>query len=81
MLLKIGKHSIGEARPCLVITEAACEHKGSLQDAKRMARVAKTVGADIVKFQLHLPEIEMAPGAVIASANSLIQWEDVEKKP
>jgi len=76
-ILRIGKHVIGENHPCLIIAEAACEHKGSLRTAKKMARAAKKAGADIVKFQLHLPETEMIPKVVRFWAGSM---EEVLKK-
>ena len=69
--LKIGRLTIGDGQPCVIIAEAACEHKGSLAEAKRMARAAKAAGADIVKFQLHLPEAEMIPGSITFWAGSM----------
>ena len=69
--LEIGRLTIGDGHPCVIIAEAACEHKGSLAEAKRMARAAKAAGADIVKFQLHLPEIEMIPGSIMFWAGSM----------
>jgi N-acetylneuraminate synthase len=62
--------TIGERRPVVVIAEAACEHLGDLEVAKRMVDAAKAAGADIIKFQLHLPE-EMIPGSVQFWAGSM----------
>jgi sialic acid synthase SpsE len=59
----LGNIVIGDSHPVVTIAEAACEHLGSLEMAKRMVEAAKEAGADIIKFQLHLPE-EMIPGSI-----------------
>jgi len=69
--LIFGRVRIGEGHRCAVIAEAACEHKGSLREAKRLALAAKKAGADIVKFQLHLPQVEMVPDSVHFWAGSM----------
>jgi len=40
-----------------IIAEAGVNHNGSLEEAKKMARVAKECGADIVKYQTAVPEL------------------------
>ncbi len=42
-----------------IIAEACDNHFGSLETAKKMALESKKAGADIVKFQHHLPDEEM----------------------
>ncbi len=69
--LRIGRITVGLGRPCVVIAEAACEHRGSLRAAKRLAQAARAAGADIVKFQLHLPDVEMLPGSIRFWAGSM----------
>tara|TARA_B100000029_G_scaffold315821_1_gene308220 strand:+ start:11999 stop:13006 length:1008 start_codon:yes stop_codon:yes gene_type:complete len=44
-----------------IIAEACDNHFGELSIAKKMALQAKKAGADIVKFQHHLPDEEMLP--------------------
>jgi sialic acid synthase SpsE len=61
--LQFGRVPLGDGHPVVVIAEAACEHLGSLEVALRIADAAKEAGADIIKFQLHLPE-EMVPGSI-----------------
>ena len=61
--LELGRVTIGEGRPVVVIAEAACEHLGDLDTALRMIDAAAEAGADVVKFQLHLAE-EMIPGSI-----------------
>ena len=68
--ISFGSVVIGEGRPSVIIAEAACEHLGSVQVAKRMVDAAKEAGADVIKFQLHLPE-EMIPGSIQFWAGSM----------
>lgn len=57
--IRIGKISIGDGHPCVVIPEGCDNHRGSLDSAKEIAQAAKESGAKIIKFQLHLPDEEM----------------------
>ena len=61
--IRFGVVSIGDAVPVLIIAEAACEHLGSLEVAKRIIKSAHESGADVIKFQLHVPE-EMLPNSI-----------------
>lgn len=66
---------IGDEYPCVVIPEGCDNHMGSLNRAKRMAEAAKKAGADIIKWQLHLPEEEMVKDeAIKASKKMLKKW-------
>lgn len=56
MLGKIKKN-----KKIYLIAEACDNHFGSLENAKRMVKLAKKNGADIIKFQHHLPDEEMLP--------------------
>lgn len=49
--VKIGKKNIGSDEPCFIIAEIGINHNGSVEIAKRMIDVAKTMGCDAVKFQ------------------------------
>lgn len=49
--VKIGKKIIGSDEPCFIIAEIGINHNGSVEIAKRMIDVAKTMGCDAVKFQ------------------------------
>ena len=41
----------------LIVADAGVNHNGSLELAKKMARVAKDCGADVVKYQTAVPEL------------------------
>ena len=62
--LKLGSLEVSETSPVIVIAEAAVEHLGSLNVAKRMADKAKECGVDVIKYQLHIPEREMLEGKI-----------------
>jgi len=62
---------IGKGLPVIFIAEAAVEHMGSVEVAKAMIDAAKDSGADIIKFQMHIPEAEMIPGSITFWGGSL----------
>ena len=45
----------------LIIAEGCDNHFGSLDNAKKMVLNAKRAGADVIKFQHHIPDEEMLP--------------------
>lgn len=47
----------------LIIAEAGVNHNGRLELAKKMVKIAKEAGADIVKFQTAVPELVMTKTA------------------
>ena len=46
-----------------IIAEIGSTHDGSFGNAKQIIKAAGECGADIIKFQLHIPESEMLPNA------------------
>jgi sialic acid synthase SpsE len=60
----IGSVKIGDGCKPITIAEAAVEHLGSINVAMRMADSAKDMGADFIKFQMHIPEEEMIPNVI-----------------
>lgn len=62
--LQFGKLRIGGNNRVAVIAEIADSHNGSVETAKKLVDAAKAAGADIAKFQIHLPDIEMVPGSI-----------------
>ena len=59
--ISIAGRNVGEKYSPLVIAEIGINHEGSLAKAKRMIRDAASVGAECVKFQVHVIEDEMVP--------------------
>ncbi len=57
--ISFGSVAIAPNAPVVIIAELACEHRGDMDAAKRLIYEAKEAGADIAKFQLHIPEEEM----------------------
>jgi len=66
-LIKIGEHYVGEGKPCLIVAEAGINHDGDMKKAKMLIDAAVNCGADVIKFQTHLPEYEMLPLTPTAS--------------
>jgi len=62
--IKFGNIIIGDDKPVVIIAEIACQHGGSMEMAKRLVDAAKDSGADIAKFQLHVPDAEMVPNSI-----------------
>ena len=63
----------------IVIAEACDNHFGSLDNAKKMVIEAKKSGADVIKFQHHIPDEEMLP-IVPRSKNFKLSLYDFLKK-
>lgn len=57
-----GKLKISENSPVVIIAEVSDGHMGSLEKAKELAKAAKDAGADVLKVQMHFPEVEMIAG-------------------
>lgn len=62
--IKFGKLKIGGKNSVVIIAEIADSHNGSIATAKKMIATVKKVGADVAKFQIHLPDVEMVQGRV-----------------
>ncbi len=50
---------IGAGHPPFIIAEACNNHEGDVHVAERMVRVAHAMGADCIKFQIHILHNEM----------------------
>ena len=51
--IKIGSKPVGPGHPTYFIADIAANHDGSLDRAKKLIELAKSAGADAVKFQHH----------------------------
>ena len=70
--IRLGTITIGDGAPCVVIPEGCDNHMGSLARAKEIAHAAKEAGAQIIKWQLHLPEEEMVKDEAIAASKDML---------
>ena len=52
---------ISNLKRTLIIAEGCDNHFGKLDNAKKMVLMAQKSGADVIKFQHHLPDEEMLP--------------------
>ena len=59
--LKIGGHSVGTGKPCMIIAEVAQAHDGSLGTAHAYIDAVADCGAGAVKFQTHIAAAESTP--------------------
>lgn len=57
--IQVGPYRVGPGHPPLVIAEAAVNHQGDFETAKRMVYIAHAMGAHIIKFQIHVLDNEM----------------------
>ncbi|HEY4499725.1 MAG TPA: N-acetylneuraminate synthase family protein [Candidatus Paceibacterota bacterium] len=60
--LTLGKLKIGQDTPVVIIAELSDGHTGSLEKAKELAKAAKDAGVDVLKVQMHFPDVEMTSG-------------------
>ena len=51
-VINLHGRKIGEGQPCFIIAEAGINHDGDINKAKELVDVAKSAGADAVKFQM-----------------------------
>lgn len=55
-MIHIGKRSVGQGHPCLLVAEIGINHNGDLDLAHRLIDVATEAGADAAKFQSYRTE-------------------------
>lgn len=54
--IKLGKKIISENSEPYLIAEISCNHNGSINNAKKLIKLAKKSNADAVKFQTYTPD-------------------------
>ena len=58
-IVQIGRRQIGDGHPPFIIAEACVNHQGDFSIAQRMVYFAHAMGADAIKFQMHILDDEM----------------------
>lgn len=61
MTIKVDGREVGPGSPILIVAEIGNNHDGSLGQARALVEAAARAGADAVKFQTHIAEMEMLP--------------------
>lgn len=59
MGVRIGEKMVGPGCPPYIVAEACVNHQGNFELAKKMVVFAHAMGADAIKFQMHIVEDEM----------------------
>jgi N-acetylneuraminate synthase len=77
--LPIGDRLVGPGHPPLVVPEIGINHVGSMEKARRMVQDAARAGAEIVKFQTHIPEAEMVPNDVVPGNETRSIWDIISE--
>lgn len=57
--IKIGNRKVGPGEKPYIVAEAAVNHQGDFATARKMVQIAHKLGADAIKFQIHILENEM----------------------
>ncbi len=59
-MFKIGRRLIGPKYPPIIIVELGINHNGNINLAKKIVLSAKKAGAEIIKHQTHIADMEMS---------------------
>ena len=74
----IGGRSVGEGFPPYIIAEACVNHQGNIEIAKQMVYFAHAMGADAIKFQMHILEDEMLRDVPTSSNFEISLWDTID---
>lgn len=78
-VIELAGRPVGPAHPPLVVPEIGINHVGSMEKARRMVRDAAAAGAEIVKFQTHIPSAEMVPNDVVPGNETRSIWDIISE--
>jgi sialic acid synthase SpsE len=76
--VKIGDHLVGDGHPPFIIAEACVNHQGDFEHAKRMVYFAHAMGADAIKFQMHILQDEMLPEVPMSDNFEKSLWDVID---
>ena len=77
--VRIGDRYIAPGEKPFIVAEACINHQGEIVVAERMVRVAHALGADAIKFQVHVLENEMLRQAPQSDNFDEPLWETLDK--
>ena len=77
--IRIGGQLVGPSQKPFIVAEAAINHQGQYDIAERMVHMAHAVGADAIKFQIHVLENEMLREAPQSDNFDEPLWDTLEK--
>ena len=75
----IGKRTVGDTSPPLVIAEIGINHEGNMEKAIQMVDDAIDVGCECVKFQSHVIEDEMIENDVVPGNTNETIWQIMKR--
>ena len=73
--IKIGDRYVGDGEPVYIIAEIGSNFDGNLEQAKKLADLAKEVGADAVKFQSFTPDKIIARKGFQTKSSFQAEWD------
>ena len=76
--VKIGDRLVGDGHPPFIIAEACVNHQGDFEIAKRMVYFAHAMGADAIKFQMHILQDEMLPEVPMSDNFEKSLWDVID---
>lgn len=77
--VKIGDRWVGRDYPPYVVVEACVNHQGDIAIARQMVYFAHAMGADAIKFQMHILDDEMLPDVPMSDNFAEPLWEVIDK--
>ncbi len=77
--VKIGDRSIGDGYAPYVIVEACVNHQGDFAVAKEMVHFARAMGADAIKFQMHILDDEMLREVPKSQNFEVSLWDTIDE--
>ena len=77
--IRIGGQLVGLSQKPFIVAEAAINHQGQYDIAEGMVHMAHAVGADAIKFQIHVLENEMLREAPQSDNFDEPLWDTLEK--
>lgn len=78
-VIELAGRPVGPDHTPLVVPEIGINHVGSMEKARRMVHDAARAGAEVVKFQTHIPAAEMVPNDVVPGNETRSIWDIISE--